>query len=172
MRQRLLAGWRERPGDGERDRVPRLVVEADDPGFALADFDAFRAAGFEVAHCSGPGRHLEDCPAYRGELCSLLLGADVVLQRLERGAGREELASAIRRRHPELSYVAIGGAGAGPRDARPASSAGAGATAPAVGSRPAPGASPALTSLAHSASVAAQVRALRRSLADRSVRPA
>ena len=100
MKQRLSRrAWSAPHLDGRR---PRLLVEDDRPALAISDFSLFREAGFEVAFCSGPGHDAQACPLLRGQPCSLVAGADVVLHGLDPNLG---IAAAIRHERPELPVV-------------------------------------------------------------------
>jgi hypothetical protein len=83
-------------------RRPRLLIEDDRAAVAISDFFAFREAGLDVAFCSGPGDDLGACPLLRGQRCTLVDRADVVLHALSPGLG---IAAAIRRQRPELPVV-------------------------------------------------------------------
>jgi hypothetical protein len=83
-------------------RRPRLLVEDSRPALAISDFSLFQDAGFDVAFCRGPGSDPDACPLLRGQQCTLVAGADVVLHGLDPGLG---VAPAIRRHRPELPMV-------------------------------------------------------------------
>jgi hypothetical protein len=73
MDQRRTAEWRKL----DRRRVHLLI---EDPQAAwFSQFETYRAAGFEVTVCSGPGGADDACPHLRGERCPLWEEADVVL---------------------------------------------------------------------------------------------
>ncbi len=83
-------------------RRPRLLVEDDRPALAISDFSLFQDAGFDVAFCRGPGSDPQGCPLLRGQRCTLVDRADVVLHGLD---PRLSVAAAIRRQRPELPVV-------------------------------------------------------------------
>jgi hypothetical protein len=98
-------------------RHPRLLIEDDHPALAISDFTLFQDAGFDVAFCSGPGGDPGACPLLRGQRCTVLAGADVVLHGLDPGLG---IAAAIRRQHPGLPVVVKQRREAGSADEMPA----------------------------------------------------
>jgi hypothetical protein len=111
---------RSSTGISDRRGPPwELLVESPDPGLAIANFDAFRTAGFQVTVCGGPGLDPAECPVVRGEPCPLLAGADVVLFDLDGDppwrsemltASRSEVLSAMRANRPELPIVVMSAA--------------------------------------------------------------
>jgi hypothetical protein len=100
MRQRVPRRTWSSPG--LTARRPRLLIEDARPALAISDFSLFRDAGFDVAFCSGPDGNPGDCPLLRGERCTLVDGADVVLHGLDPELG---VAAAIRRERPALPVV-------------------------------------------------------------------
>ncbi len=155
VHQRVPRGWGS-PAAGRR--LPRLLIEDDDPVAAVSDFTVFRDAGFDVAFCSGPGADPKKCPLRRGEPCSLVAGSDVVLHVLPPTLG---IAPEIRRRHPFIPVVTAAPRGHGDS---------AGATGGLAGGGGAGDISLAGTDLPVSASLEAQVRALREALARANIR--
>jgi hypothetical protein len=107
----------------DRRRPPwTLLVESDEPGVDISDFDAFRCAGFEVELCAGPVTDARECPAVRGEPCDLLADADVVLFDIgDAQPARSALLAAVRARRPDVPIVV--------RSARPPNEAVPGCTA-------------------------------------------
>ena len=94
-----------RAGD-ERRRPPwRLLVESRAPGVDIANFNAFRGAGFEVTVCEGPSDAPGECPLVRGEPCSLVAEADVVLFDLDEQPARTAVLGSLRASRPELPVV-------------------------------------------------------------------
>jgi hypothetical protein len=94
----------------------QLLVESPDPLLAIANFDAFRDAGFQVMVCGGPGVDAHECPVVRGEPCPLMAAADVVLFDLDGDppgrsevltASRSEVLAAMRANRPELPIVVM-----------------------------------------------------------------
>ncbi len=99
-----------RSGDSERHDPPwRLLVESRDPALAIADFTAFRQAGFEITLCQGPLMDASECPLVKGEPCPLATEADVVLFDLgddrEDEAQRLNVLGAMRASRPGLPIV-------------------------------------------------------------------
>ena len=92
---------------GERRRPPwRLLVESRAPGVDIANFDAFRCAGFEVTVCEGPNEAPTECPLVRGEPCPLASDADVVLFDLDDDPpARSAVLGALRTSRPDLPVV-------------------------------------------------------------------
>jgi len=87
--QWLPVGW----GSARRaGSPPHLLVESDDPAWAVSDFSRFREAGFRVAFCPGYAADHRGCPVVGGGRCELMEGADVVLLDLDPacGVGRAE----------------------------------------------------------------------------------
>ena len=83
-----------RTRDSERPGAPwRLLVESRDPALAIADFTAFRQAGFEITLCQGPLMDASECPLVQGEPCPLATEADVVL--FDLGEDREDEAQRL-----------------------------------------------------------------------------
>ena len=97
MRQRTTGQWWRR----QESAGLRLVVEGAEGALDIADFRAFRQAGFDVAQCDGPSCD-GACPTQRGEPCSLVGNADVVLTTLDAGTA---VAAAVRALHPEVPVV-------------------------------------------------------------------
>lgn len=97
MLQRTTSQWWRRQ---ESARL-RLVVEGSERSLDIADFRAFRDAGFDVAQCGGAESE-GACPVQRGERCSLIDNADVVLATIGAGAA---LAEAVRSVHPAVPLV-------------------------------------------------------------------
>ena len=95
------------PAATERHRPPwRLLVESPEPGVDIANFDAFRCAGFEVTVCEGPASDPRECPVVRGDACPLMSEADVVMFDLDSDpARRSEVLAAMRATRPELPIV-------------------------------------------------------------------
>jgi hypothetical protein len=91
----------------ERRRPPwRLLVESTEPGLDIANFDAFRCAGFEVTVCGGPVSDARECPVVRGDSCPLMSEADVVLFDLDSDPPRRsEVLAAMRATRPDLPIV-------------------------------------------------------------------
>jgi hypothetical protein len=95
------------PAVADRRRPPwPLLVESPASGVDIADFTAFRCAGFEVSVCGGPTADASECPAVRGEPCPLLDEADVVLFDLDSDLSeRSAVLAAIRASRPDLPIV-------------------------------------------------------------------
>jgi hypothetical protein len=148
-------GW-TRPD--ERREASHVLVESADTVLGLSDFRLLRDAGMLVAHCSGPEPGGATCPVLAGEECPVLSGADVVLHDLDEALG---IADAIRQQRPGLPVVVVerhrGSAGPASRTGAPEEAAAgpspAGAPDAGGGGR-----------LSPTASIDAQVRALRRAL--------
>lgn len=87
---------------GVAGRRPRLLIEDDRPALAISDFSVFHDAGLDVAFCSGPGDDPGACPLLRGQRCTLVERADVVLHGLSPGLG---IAAAIHQQRPDLPVV-------------------------------------------------------------------
>jgi hypothetical protein len=138
MRQRIPPSWSKSNSAHNR---PHLLVEDDDPALAVSDFSLFREAGFEVALCRGPGSTAKNCPLHGGEECDLLNGADVVLHGLDPQLGVRAI---IYETKPTLGIVTIDRHQSG---------------GPVADDQP-----PQRVSLPASASVEAQIRALRRAI--------
>jgi hypothetical protein len=103
MHQRILYPLR---AGAERRRPPwRLLIESRAPGVDIANFDAFQCAGFDVAVCDGPGERPSECPLVRGEPCSLVDDADVVLFEPCDLPWRTAVLGALRASRPELPVV-------------------------------------------------------------------
>jgi hypothetical protein len=100
MKQRVPRRTWSSPG--LTGRRPRLLVEDSRPALAISDFSLFQDAGFDVAFCHGPGSDPGACPLLRGQQCTLVARADVVLHGLDPGLC---VAAAIRRHRPELPVV-------------------------------------------------------------------
>jgi hypothetical protein len=101
LRQRVPRTW----GSSERiGHSPYLLVEDDDPVLSLSDFSLFEAAGFKVAHCTGPGATPNVCPLLHGQFCPVVDGADVVLHGLDPALA---IAAAISRCRPQLPIVRV-----------------------------------------------------------------
>jgi hypothetical protein len=84
----------------------RLLVESPDPVMAVAEFDAYRRAGFDVTVCEGPADDPGECPVVHGEPCPLMAEADVVLFDLDGDPYRRaEVLAAMRADSPELPIV-------------------------------------------------------------------
>lgn len=86
---------------------PRVVVEHDDAAWRWAATGRLEAAGYQVASCPGP-RHLpgERCPLVAGEACSLIDGADVVVDGLGVTVPEHRaVLTALRARHEELPVI-------------------------------------------------------------------
>jgi hypothetical protein len=95
---------------GERNGPPwQLLIESRDPALAVADFTAFRHAGFEITLCQGPLVEASECPLVKGEPCPLATEADVVLFDLagdrEDEAQRLKVLGAMRASRPDLPIV-------------------------------------------------------------------
>jgi hypothetical protein len=97
----------------------QLLVESPDPLLAISNFDAFRAAGFDVMVCGGPGVDAGECPVVRGEACPLMAAADIVLFDLDGEpprrtemltASRSKVLAAMRANRPELPIVVMSAA--------------------------------------------------------------
>jgi hypothetical protein len=95
------------PAVKDRRRPPwRLLIESPEEGLGIANFDAFRAAGFEVTVCAGPAATPGECPLVRGERCSLAADADIVLLDLDGDPHtRSAVLAALRSTRPELPVV-------------------------------------------------------------------
>lgn len=103
MHQRTLQPPR---AEGERRRPPwRLLIESRSPGAAIANFDAFRCAGFEITVCEGPSATPTECPLVRGERCPLVDEADVVLFEADDQPWRAAVLGAVRASRPDLPVV-------------------------------------------------------------------
>jgi hypothetical protein len=104
MFQRTVHRSRSGP---DRYRPPwRLLVESPEPGLDIANFDAFRCAGFEVSVCGGPVADAHECPAVRGDSCPLVSDADVVLFDLDSDPPRRsEVLASLRTTRPDLPIV-------------------------------------------------------------------
>ncbi len=94
-----------RPAGGRRHPPWRLLVESRAPGVDIANFDAFRDAGFAVTVCEGPADVAGECPLVRGEPCSLVDEADVVLFDLDDHPARWAVLDDLRATRPELPVV-------------------------------------------------------------------
>jgi hypothetical protein len=103
MHQRILHP--PRPGADRRRPPWRLLIESRAPGSAIADFDAFRCAGFEVTVCEGPGATPMECPLVRGEPCPLVDEADVVLFEPDDLPWHPAVLGALRASRPDLPVV-------------------------------------------------------------------
>lgn len=111
---------RSATGLTNRRRPPwHLLVESPDPGLAISNFDAFRAAGFEVMVCGGPGVDAGECPVVRGEACPLMAAADIVLFDLDGDPprrsellteSRSKVLAAMRASRPGLPIVVMSAA--------------------------------------------------------------
>jgi hypothetical protein len=102
MQQRILQPTRVARAGG---RPPwRLLMESHEPGVDIANFDAFRDAGFDVSVCEGPADAVE-CPLVRGEPCPLVNEADVVLFDVDDQPARWAVLDALRASRPELPVV-------------------------------------------------------------------
>jgi hypothetical protein len=111
---------RSRTAGSDRVGPPwQLLVESPDPGLAISNFDAFRAAGFEVMVCGGPGVDAGECPVVRGEVCPLMAAADIVLFDLDGdpprrsevlAASRSAVLAAMRANRPGLPIVVLSAA--------------------------------------------------------------
>jgi len=102
MQQRILRPTRAARAGG---RPPwRLLMESRAPGVDIANFDAFRDAGFDVTVCEGPDES-PDCPLVRGEPCPLVDEADVVLFDLDDLPARWAVLDALRASRPALPVV-------------------------------------------------------------------
>lgn len=101
MQQRVPPSWSK---SGSVHHRPRLLVEDDDPALAVSDFSLFREAGFDVALCRGPGSTAGDCPLLCGEECDLFARADVVLHGLDPRLG---VSAIIRGTKPAVGVVTI-----------------------------------------------------------------
>lgn len=103
MHQRTLQPAR---AEGERRRPPwRLLIESRAPGAAIANYDAFRCAGFEVTVCEGPSATPIECPLVRGDPCPLVDDADVVLYEADDQPWRAAVLGAVRASRPDLPVV-------------------------------------------------------------------
>ena len=144
MKQRVpRRAWSSPRLDGRR---PRLLVEDARPALAISDFSLFQDAGFDVAFCPGPEGEPGACPLQRGEPCTAVAGADVVLHGLDPALG---IAGAIRRDYPQIPVIV--------KQSRPQEADSAG-TLPA-------GCVP----LGYSCSVHGQIEAVRRAVPDGAV---
>jgi hypothetical protein len=93
------------PGDRRRPPWP-LLIESPQAGLDIANFDAFRAAGFEVSVCEGPTTDPAACPVVRGEPCPLMAEAAVVLFDLDSDPQtRSQVLAAVRASRPDLPIV-------------------------------------------------------------------
>jgi hypothetical protein len=93
----------------------RVVVEANDFALGAAAANTLTRAGFEVAQCAGPDAD-HRCPLTVGGVCSLVGGADLVVNLLEPGAERAEVLAGLHRSSPDRPVVV------GTRDVDPLSS--------------------------------------------------
>jgi hypothetical protein len=67
------------PQPGAPGGTWHLLIESADPAYSVADFGAFREAGFEVTLCQGPTDSPGQCPLLQDESCPLAAAADAVL---------------------------------------------------------------------------------------------
>jgi hypothetical protein len=97
---------RHRTGDTDRPGPPwQLLIESADPVLEVADFVAFREAGFDVTLCQGPSEQATECPLVRGEPCPYAAAADVVLFDVDDPAKRLPVLWALHASRPELPIV-------------------------------------------------------------------
>jgi hypothetical protein len=83
-----------------------LLVESADPAYTVADFSAYREAGFEVTLCQGPSESAGECPLVRNESCPFATAADVVLFDLgPHRLLRLDVLAALRAERDELPIV-------------------------------------------------------------------
>ena len=108
MDQRRTGEWR-RPSL----RRPRALIE-DQQAVWFSDFERFRAAGFEVAVCTGPDAREPVCPHLDGRRCELWEEADVVLCVLPLDDPACRLAFSCGRRDHPVTPVVLGRAEDGP----------------------------------------------------------
>jgi hypothetical protein len=96
-----------RPAVGASGGPPwRLLVESRDPSLAIANFDPFVRAGFEIQLCEGPEVSSHECPVVNGAVCPLLETADVVLFDVgDRSEIRLQVLDAMRVSHPDIPVV-------------------------------------------------------------------
>ena len=93
--------WPDQRGDGAR-----VAVECDDPDVASAAAAALTASGHEVAICVGPDAH-HRCPLLEQDRCSLVEGADVVVNLLGFGGDRRHrVLPRVRQRYPSTPIAA------------------------------------------------------------------
>jgi hypothetical protein len=105
------------PEPGAPGGTWHLLIESADPVFSVADFSAYREAGFEVTLCQGPSESPVECPLVRAEPCPFADAADVVLfdlgpneqERLEvlaaLRASRHDLPILVRSPDPRLTAL-------------------------------------------------------------------
>lgn len=107
--QRWTTAWYQRtPSEGQRVRV---LIEGPDTAW-FEEFTQYRAHGYEVAVCTGPGPTGDGCTLLTEGCCPLADEADVVLSALdlEHPACRQ-LVDDMARNHPERPLIVDGSNG-------------------------------------------------------------
>jgi DNA-binding NtrC family response regulator len=86
--------------------MTRVLIVHHDIDLADQEVDSLRRLGYQPIQCAGPSTH--SCPVLRGEECSDVYNADVLVydvwSTMESGSGRT-LIEALREMHPEIPIV-------------------------------------------------------------------